>query len=159
MVAPGVRWHPRGVCLALALRRRIGELLGLEWSRVNLDDAQIVVTGTKGHKDRVQPLNGDATAKLNGLRASTLRDGGPFRAMRYTVTAKQFQNIVKAAGIAHCTLHDLRRTFCTDLARLGVNQMVVQRLAGHASSATTAKYYQYADDGMKRDAVAKLTAG
>lgn len=36
--------------------------------------------------------------------------------------------------------------------------MVVQQLAGHASSTTTAKYYQFADNDMKRDAVAKLMA-
>ena len=152
---PTEQWRTL-VYVALTTGCRIGELLGLEWSRVNLETAQIVVTGTKGHKDRVQPLNGDAVAKLNGLRAPTLRDGGPFRSMRYTVTAKQFQDIVADAGIAHCTLHDLRRTFCTDLARLGVNQLVVQRLAGHASSATTATYYQHIDDGMKREAVARL---
>ncbi|MCH7591309.1 MAG: site-specific integrase [Planctomycetes bacterium] len=58
--------------------------------------------------------------------------------------------------MAPCTIHDLRRTFCTDLARLGVNQAIVQGLAGHASAATTATYYQNINDDMRRDAVAKL---
>ena len=70
-----------------------------------------------------------------------------------------FNDIVATAGIAKCTVHDLRRTFCTDLARLGVNQSVVQRLAGHVSPATTERYYQYIDDETKRDAVSRLSAG
>ena len=69
----------------------------------------------------------------------------------------QINGIVKAAGIERCTIHDLRRTFCTDLARLGVNQLVVQRLGGHSCAATTATYYTHINDATKRDAVARLT--
>ncbi len=53
-------------------------------------------------------------------------------------------------------VHDLRRTFCTDLAKLGVNQLVVQQLAGHANSKTTEVFYQRVDDDTKRDAVERL---
>ncbi len=86
----------------------------------------------------------------------TLKDGGPFKSFSKSVLCKQFKDAVKAAAIKRCTIHDLRRTFCTDLARLGVNQLVVQRLAGHATASTTARYYQWVDDDMKRDAIAKL---
>lgn len=79
--------------------------------------------------------------------------------MRPRTVEQQFQRIVEAAGIERCKLHDLRRTFCTDLARLGVNRLVVHRLADHSTAATTAKYYQSVDDGMKRDAVDRLAAG
>lgn len=70
-----------------------------------------------------------------------------------------FRKLVEAAGIERCTVHDLRRTFCCDLARLGTNQLVVRRLAGHVDYSTTAKYYQRVDMEMKRDAVSKLSAG
>ena len=78
--------------------------------------------------------------------------------MNATHVPNKFRMIVDAAGIERCTIHDLRRTLCTDLACLGVNQLVVQKLAGHASATTTTKYYQHIDDGTKRAAVAKLTA-
>jgi len=70
--------------------------------------------------------------------------------------ADRFREIMKRARIVRCTIHDLRRTYCTDLARLGVNQLVVQRLAGHSSETTTAKFYQLVDDPMKRAAVKRL---
>jgi integrase len=49
--------------------------------------------------------------------------------------------LVKKAGIPHCTLHDLRKTFCTFLAAGGTDALAAQKLAGHSSPAVTAKYY------------------
>ena len=49
--------------------------------------------------------------------------------------------IVKHAGLPHCTLHDLRRTFCTYLAACGTDLLAAQRLAGHSSPTVTAKSY------------------
>jgi len=45
------------------------------------------------------------------------------------------------AEIRRCTFHDLRRTFVSHLAMAGVNEAVVQQLAGHTSMATTLKYH------------------
>ena len=147
------------VYVALTTGCRRGELLGLTWDRVDFANTSILVTGTKAHRDRMQPLNSEAVRSLRGLQASTLKDGGPFRSLNRVSVDKRFREIVKQAGIAHCTIHDLRRTFCTDLARLGVNQLVIQRLAGHACAATTATYYQFVNDEMKKEAVAKLATG
>ncbi len=63
-----------------------------------------------------------------------------------------------AAKIKRCTIHNLRDTFCTDLARAGVNQKIVQELAGHESIGTTAKYYQYVPDDAKREAVRRAAS-
>ncbi len=145
------------VFLGLQTGCRISELLGLVWRNVDFDNAWLVVTATKGKKDRLQPLPPEALQMLRELQASTLRDGGPFKSIGTRSKAhKAFQAIVTASGIAACTFHDLRRTFCTDLARAGVNQLVCQKLAGHASSTTTARYYQAVDDEMKRAALGCL---
>ena len=144
------------VYVALTTGCRRGELLSLDWSRIDFDNAQAVITSTKARRDRVQPLSGEAVSMLRKLQPKTLRDGGPFRSMCESNLPHAFKAIVKKAEIDPCTVHDLRRTFCTDLARLGVNQLIVQRLAGHATSATTAKFYQRVDDSMKRDAIEKL---
>lgn len=49
--------------------------------------------------------------------------------------------LVKWAGLPHCTLHDLRRTFCTYLAASGTDLLAAQKLAGHSNPAVTAKHY------------------
>jgi integrase len=48
---------------------------------------------------------------------------------------------MKLARISHCTLHDLRRTFCTYLAVCSVDPLAAQKLAGHSSPMVTAKHY------------------
>ena len=54
---------------------------------------------------------------------------------------RDFRTIVKKSGILHCTLHDLRRTCFSHLASAGINEAVVQKLAGHSSISTTLKHY------------------
>ncbi len=72
---------------------------------------------------------------------------------------RDFARIVQEAGIAHCTLHDLRRTFVSHLAMAGVNAAVVQKLAGHASINTTVTYYTGILPSALRDAQARLPFG
>ena len=51
--------------------------------------------------------------------------------------------MVRKAGIKRCTIHDLRRTFVSYLAMAGVNEAIVQKLAGHASMSTTLRHYTH----------------
>jgi len=44
------------------------------------------------------------------------------------------------AKLGNITVHDLRRTFCTNLIKKGLNIRLVQQLMGHASLITTEKY-------------------
>jgi integrase len=62
-----------------------------------------------------------------------------------------------AAGIPHCTIHGLRRPFCTDLAAAGVNQTICAKLAVHANPSATAKYYQAMTDEMARAAAQEVS--
>ncbi len=134
--------------------------MGLKWADVDFEYLCITVRETKGKKDRTQPITSELAIDLRRLQSSTLKDGGPFSGMgsRHRVF-KEWQRIVELAEIPHATFHDLRRTFCTNLARIGINQRVVQQLAGHASEATTAKFYQHVVDETKRAAIKRLVSG
>jgi integrase len=53
---------------------------------------------------------------------------------------KNFNSLRRRAGVAKCTLHDLRRSAITNWAgKLPIQ--VVQELAGHSDIATTRRYY------------------
>jgi integrase len=59
------------------------------------------------------------------------------------------------AGVDSFSPHDLRRTFCSDLLDANVDIVTVQKLAGHSSPTTTAKYDRRNEE-VKRAAVQKL---
>ena len=61
----------------------------------------------------------------------------------------------EAAGVESFSPHDFRRTFCSDLLDAGIDIVTVQKLAGHSSPVTTAKYDRRGEE-TKRKAVQKL---
>ncbi len=65
------------------------------------------------------------------------------------------QRRAKQAGVESFSPHDFRRTFCSDLLDAGVDIVTVQKLAGHSSPVTTAKYDRRGEE-TKRLAVDKL---
>ncbi|MGE0482313.1 MAG: tyrosine-type recombinase/integrase [Phycisphaerae bacterium] len=53
---------------------------------------------------------------------------------------RDFNAIRKRAGLPACSMHDLRKSFCTNLAR-SMPMHVVQELAGHSDIRTTRRFY------------------
>lgn len=137
------------IYLAASCGLRSSELTNLCWSNLNLDEGLLSVQNTsswvtKSRKNRVVGITKRGLDMLRRLRARgtgkgrvfVTQDGNPWG----NNVRRDFRRIVKEAGIAHCTIHDLRRTFCTEMAMV-VPPKDVQQLAGHASLDTTMKYY------------------
>ena len=53
---------------------------------------------------------------------------------------RDFQAIREKAGLSKCSFHDLRKSYCTNLAG-AVPLHIVQELAGHTDIRTTRKHY------------------
>ncbi|MCL1799100.1 MAG: site-specific integrase [Eggerthellaceae bacterium] len=56
------------------------------------------------------------------------------------------------------TIHSLRHTYCTILARRGVSLLDASRLMGHSNVSVTAKVYSHVNNDDKKNAVQKLAA-
>ena len=71
---------------------------------------------------------------------------------------RDFGAIRRKAGLPKCSMHDLRRSFCTNLSR-AIPMHVVQELAGHSDIRTTRRYYiQVEPELMQRACRAVETA-
>ena len=148
------------VVLALNTGMRRGELLSLEWSRVDLNQRTIRLINTKSETgDRVIPMNGTAHSLLTELAKtaaspilfpSNRKPGEQFRDLK-----KGFKKAVDLAGIPHIRFHDMRHTFATRLVGAGVDIVTIQNLLGHSKITMTARYAHSLAD-VKIAAVNKL---
>jgi integrase/recombinase XerD len=158
--APAGRW--RGMlALAYCCGLRLGELLNLTWADVDFAAARLrvvrkaakagVAEWTPKDKDlRIIPLPEAAVNVLTQVHAEAgegqvylfVKSKGPAAGQRVARANvwRDFQALRRRAGVPKCTLHDLRKSFCTNLAG-SLPLHVVQELAGHADIRTTRRHY------------------
>lgn len=139
------------------------ELVNLRWTAVDFDAGILRVENrpehgelTKSRKNRTLPMLTpvrDLLATLyaeapkvvegGGVRPKhphcfTSANGKPFKADWVT---HEFATRVKRAGIAACTVHDLRRSFSTLAQRAGVDKATVKDLGGWSTIGVVEKHY------------------
>jgi len=146
---------------------RRAEAVSLDLADFNLSTGGLEIREGKGKKYRTVYLPGPAHAlvekwlNLRGEESGPLlfpiRKGGEiqFRRMTPDGVLKILQRRAQLAGVDSFSPHDFRRTFCSDLLDAGVDIVTVQKLAGHASPVTTAKYDRRGEE-TKRQAVQHL---
>lgn len=134
---------------ALTTGMRRGELLHLEWQDVDLTTGMIQVVNrgdswTKSRKNRTTSTDREGCRLLTRIRVNHPDAVKVFTGTAGVLTAEKidrgFKDIVEAAKIKKCTLHDLRRTSLTILATK-LPAFALQQRAGHVSPSTTATYY------------------
>jgi integrase len=156
---------PVFIRLALNTGCRRGELLNLEWGRVDTEHRKILLEArhTKARRRRAVPLNDDALRALARLRAwqasvgvhSSLvfaGENGKIRSLR-----RSWRMSLQRAEIEDFRIHDLRHTFASWLVMQGVSIYVVRDLLGHASVTQTEIYAHLAPD-QGAAAVQRLSA-
>ena len=67
-----------------------------------------------------------------------LADG---RRLKPDWVSHEFARVVAKAGVAPCTLHDLRRSFSTLAQRAGVDKFIVRDLGGWSSVSVVDRHY------------------
>ena len=150
--------------LALHTGCRKGELLELEWRRVDLKRGLFFLEAqhTKTSRRRSVPLNKNARAALieqARFRAKHCPDS-PWvfchkNGKRVQDVKTSFNTACKRAGIEDFRIHDLRHTCAAWLVTAGVALAEVRDLLGHQSIQMTERYAHLAPENV-RAAVTKL---
>lgn len=155
---------PDLIRLAVNTGMRKGEMLGLEWRRVDLK-ANLVHLGaehTKAGKRRSVPLNDEARSAL--LSRANFRakycPASPWvftnrKGERIESVKTSFSSACENAGIEDFTVHDLRHTCAAWLVSAGASLIEVRDLLGHSTIRMTERYAHLAPDNV-RNAVARL---
>ena len=150
------------VLYGAGLRR--SEVVAIDLSDWNMVDNCLTVRSGKGDKDRTTYLDDGATAALmdwliwRGEEPGALfyptRKGGKIEQRRMTDQAVLdiLRQRGKEAQIASFSPHDFRRTFISNLLDRGADISTVQKLAGHASPVTTARYDRRGEAAKRRAA-------
>ena len=128
------------VTVALHTGMRKGELLGLKWEQVNLEQGIITLTDTKNNERRDVPMNETVKAELKGIERKGPQifcngDGQTFGNVR-----RSFETALKKSGIEDFRFHDLRHTFASNLVMEGIDIMTVKELMGHKDLTMTLRY-------------------
>lgn len=162
--SPKATHLPDFIRLAVNTACRKGELLGLEWNRVDLKTDLIWLEGqhTKAGKRRSVPLNRGAREALlhrAAFRAQHCPDS-PWvfahkNGNRIQDVRTSFLSACRRAKIKDFRIHDLRHTCAAWLVSEGVPLTEVRELLGHSSVQMTERYAHLAPERV-RSAVGRL---
>jgi integrase len=145
------------VTVALYTGMRRGEVLGLEWERVDFSRGVLLVEATKTGRQREVPMGRPVYDALSALPGP--RDEGPvFRkasGAAWGSIRTGFERACREARLGDFRFHDLRHTCASWLVMAGRSLKEVQELLGHRTFAMTLRYAHLSPDRL-RDAVNAL---
>lgn len=159
-------------CLSLNLGSRIGEILALDHSDLNLQHRRIhiakifeetsgqVFRRTKGHKERWLGINDSLSDALMEYRKGSrftspsdpvvCNDRGERTYERHMRRAHE--RVCRRAGVKILRIHDLRHTYASHYIMNGGSLVELQSLLGHSSPTMTLKYAHLAPGYLEKKA-------
>ena len=153
------------VCLLIGFLMYTGarrhEAFNAEWQHINLERRSWYVPLTKNGKPRYIVLNDRALSIIE--RAKSLQERQYQHSQRWLFlnhrTLKPFRcifyrwnKIRNEMGLSDMRLHDLRHSYASTLVNNGATLYEVQKLLGHARSATTERYAHLANHRLQQAA-------
>lgn len=111
--------------------QRLAQIVNLRRTWVEGDTLRFPAAIMKSGREHLIPIGPATQALLSARNTDPLfanKRGEPYNDLAQTHAA-----LLKASGIPHFTRHDLRRTYSTGMARLGVAPHIIERLLDHST--------------------------
>ncbi|MFF5427039.1 MULTISPECIES: tyrosine-type recombinase/integrase [unclassified Streptomyces] len=171
--------------LAIAMGLRRGEIVGLRWNDIDLENRVLLVRQqvqrrrgvlyndeTKGRRSRAIPLPAMCLAPLRWHRirqkATYEATGTEWTATGYVFATRtgrpveprnvhrSFVRVSEAAGLRLIRLHDARHGCATLLTAAGVAPRVVMEILGHSQISLTMDVYTHVVQDTQREAISHM---
>jgi integrase len=139
------------VILAINTGMRRGEIFGLEWLHVDLENnyLTVVAENSKSGQGRHIPLNKEAKSTLSKWLEDTNDSGYVFKGVEnkpLTDIKRAWGTLLTDSKIKIFRFHDLRHHFASKLVMAGVDLNTVRELMGHSDLKMTLRYAHLAPE-------------
>jgi len=123
---------------------RLGDVLGLRWSMIDVNQRVLIVVNTKANRVLRLPMHSGLLPIFERQRAAA-PDSETIWGKLLTVSyvSKRFLAERRRAHVEHASFHTLRKTFASWLVKSGAAIFDVQKLLGHSTPMLTSKYYAH----------------
>jgi len=133
------------VITALNTGMRLGEILGLTWDRIHIEnviDPYVELTVTKNNKTRYVPLNNDVVELFAELKKNKCSQHVFLSTHKKQLKSvrKPFEAALKKAGILDFRFHDLRHTFASHFVMNSGDLLTLKEILGHHSVKMVERY-------------------
>jgi integrase len=155
--------HRDAVCLLIGFLMYTGarrhEVFTAEWQHINLERNSWYVPVTKNGKPRYVMLNRRAVQIIEYARLLQTQQYihkpqwlfiNPHTHKPYRCVFSKWSRIRAELGLHDVRIHDLRHSFASTLVNNGATLYEVQKLLGHARSATTERYAHLANHRLQQ---------
>ena len=148
------------ITFAINTGLRLGEILNLKWTEVDLENATLRMLVKKNRRLLDMPVNDNALRVLrgwHGIRKCEYVFFNPETGGRWKDLWLGLKRACRKAGLDDVTWHTFRHTFASRLNGGGADLVTVKELLGHSDIKTTMRY-AHTNREAKRSAVARLGA-
>lgn len=149
-------WLRPIVALLVCTGMRRGEVLGLRWLDVDLDNKRIILPQTKNGEGRIVYVNELGMMVLTSLPRGEQADK-LFAGVTPEQVSMRFSRVCVGLKIENFRLHDLRHTAASWLRMSGADIHTVAQVLGHKDLRMTARY-SHLSPAFLAEAVGKLDA-
>lgn len=147
--------------MCLLTGARCSNVMGMQWSQINMDLQWWRIPVTKNGDSQTIPLTSHALEILRLRKESndlhpvwvfpSNRKGWKTHKTGHLVSLRHaFQRVIKRAGLSDLRIHDLRRTAGSYMAIQGVSLTIIGKALGHRSPQATLIYARLTQDPVRQ---------